>query len=69
MQGSRLQQHPGKHACPDSASASSGWCEAQKGALSTAEMCEALGLSQMKNRRWHVQGAVAIRGELLGLDW
>ena len=34
-------------------------------------MCEALGLSQMKNRRWHVQGAVAIRGEGLyeGLDW
>ena len=44
---------------------------AQKGALSTAEVCEALGLSQMKNRRWHVQGAVAIRGEGLyeGLDW
>lgn len=43
----------------------------QKGALSTAEVCEALGLSQMKNRRWHVQGAVAIRGEGLyeGLDW
>ncbi|CAL5225838.1 g8620 [Coccomyxa viridis] len=42
-----------------------------KGALSTAEVCEALGLSQMKNRRWHVQGAVAIRGEGLyeGLDW
>ena len=44
---------------------------AQKGALSTAEVCEALGLSQMKGRRWHVQGAVAIRGEGLyeGLDW
>ncbi len=43
----------------------------QKGALSTAEVCEALGLSQMKGRRWHVQGAVAIRGEGLyeGLDW
>ena len=43
----------------------------QKGALSTAEVCEALGLSQMKGRKWHVQGAIAIRGEGLyeGLDW
>ena len=43
----------------------------QKGALSTAEVCESLGLSQMKGRRWHVQAAVAIRGEGLyeGLDW
>ncbi|KAK9907541.1 hypothetical protein WJX75_005611 [Coccomyxa subellipsoidea] len=42
-----------------------------KSALSTADVCEALGLSQMKGRRWHVQGAVAIRGEGLyeGLDW
>ena len=47
------------------------WWALQKGALSTAEVCEALGLSQMKGRRWHVQGAVAIRGEGLyeGLDW
>lgn len=39
--------------------------------MSTAEVCEALGLSQLKGRRWHVQGAVAIRGEGLyeGLDW
>lgn len=44
---------------------------AQKGALSTAEVCEALGLAQLKGRKWHVQGAVAIRGEGLyeGLDW
>lgn len=43
----------------------------QKGALSTAEVCEALGLSQLKGRKWHVQRAVAIRGEGLyeGLDW
>lgn len=43
----------------------------QKGALSTAEVCEALGLSQLKGRKWHVQGAIAIRGEGLyeGLDW
>ena len=34
-------------------------------------MCEALGLSQLKGRKWHVQRAVAIRGEGLyeGLDW
>ena len=46
-------------------------CALQKGALSTAEVCEALGLSQMKGRKWHVQGAIAIRGEGLyeGLDW
>ena len=43
----------------------------QKGALSTAEVCDALGLSEMRNRKWHVQGAIAIRGEGLyeGLDW
>ena len=43
----------------------------QKGALSTAEVCEALGMSSLKNRKWHVQGAIAIRGEGLyeGLDW
>ena len=46
-------------------------CMMQKGALSTAEVCEALGLGQLKNRSWHVQGAVSIRGEGLyeGLDW
>ncbi len=44
---------------------------AQKGALSAAEVCEALGMSQLKGRKWHVQSAVAIRGEGLyeGLDW
>ena len=46
------------------------WCM-QKGALTTAEVCEALGLGQLKNRSWHVQGAISIRGEGLyeGLDW
>ena len=36
-----------------------------------AETCEALGLPQMKGRKWHVQGAIATRGEGLyeGLDW
>ena len=43
----------------------------QRGALSPAEVCEALGMSQLKGRKWHVQAAVAIRGEGLyeGLDW
>ena len=43
----------------------------QKDALSTAEICEALGMGELKGRKWHVQGAVAIRGEGLyeGLDW
>mmetsp|Transcript_11157 Transcript_11157/g.19531 ORF Transcript_11157/g.19531 Transcript_11157/m.19531 type:complete len:186 (-) Transcript_11157:717-1274(-) len=42
-----------------------------RGCLSPAEVCEALGLPQLKSRKWHVQGAVAIRGEGLyeGLDW
>jgi Arf/Sar family protein len=41
------------------------------GALSTAEVCQSLGLTQVKNRMWHVQSSVATRGEGLyeGLDW
>lgn len=40
-------------------------------ALTPAETCEAIGLSSMKGRKWHVQGAIATRGEGLyeGLDW
>lgn len=42
-----------------------------KGALSPAEVCQALGLPELKGRKWHVQSAIAIRGEGLyeGLDW
>ena len=43
-----------------------------KGCLTSAEVCQALGLPELpKTRKWHVQGAVAIRGEGLyeGLDW
>mmetsp|Transcript_28470 Transcript_28470/g.52413 ORF Transcript_28470/g.52413 Transcript_28470/m.52413 type:complete len:188 (-) Transcript_28470:644-1207(-) len=42
-----------------------------KGCLSPSEVCTALGLSDLKTRRWHVQGSVAIKGEGLyeGLDW
>ncbi|GAB4818870.1 hypothetical protein N2152v2_005916 [Parachlorella kessleri] len=45
--------------------------EFKRGALNPAEVCEAMGMMQLKNRRWHVQGAVAIKGEGLyeGLDW
>eukprot|EP00894_Picocystis_sp_ML_P003694 jgi/Pico_ML_1/54211/g4617.t1 len=42
-----------------------------KGAMSPSEVCQHLGLPQMRTRRWHVQGTVATRGEGLyeGLDW
>lgn len=43
----------------------------QKGALSTAELCAALGLAELKQRKWHVQGSIAVKGDGLyeGLDW
>lgn len=46
-------------------------CASQKGAMSTSEVCEALGMAGLKGRKWHVQGSIAIRGEGLyeGLDW
>ncbi|KXZ49908.1 hypothetical protein GPECTOR_19g359 [Gonium pectorale] len=42
-----------------------------KGCLTPSEVCEALGLHDMRNRKWHVQSSVATRGEGLyeGLDW
>ncbi|KAG2446047.1 hypothetical protein HXX76_000649 [Chlamydomonas incerta] len=42
-----------------------------KGCLTPAEVCTALGLSDMRTRKWHVQSSVATRGEGLyeGLDW
>lgn len=42
-----------------------------KGAMSPAEVCEAFGLFNLRNRRWHIQGTCAPRGEGLyeGLDW
>lgn len=36
------------------------WC-LQKNALSTAEIVEALGLPELKGRKWHVQGSIATR--------
>jgi len=42
-----------------------------KGCLTPSEVCEALGLRNLKNRKWFVQSAVATRGDGLyeGLDW
>ena len=31
--------------------------------MTTAELCDALGLQELKNRKWHVQGSIAIKGE------
>ena len=40
-------------------------------ALTPAQVAEHLGLLKMRNRKWHCQSAVAIKGEGLyeGLDW
>ena len=40
-------------------------------ALKPSDIVNALGLLEMKTRKWHVQGAVATRGEGLyeGMDW
>eukprot|EP00244_Chara_vulgaris_P005371 TRINITY_DN2123_c1_g1_i2.p1 TRINITY_DN2123_c1_g1~~TRINITY_DN2123_c1_g1_i2.p1 ORF type:complete len:180 (+),score=23.60 TRINITY_DN2123_c1_g1_i2:40-579(+) len=42
-----------------------------KGCLTPAEVCEHLGLHSLRNRRWHIQGTCASKGEGLyeGLDW
>ncbi|KAE8664116.1 ADP-ribosylation factor [Hibiscus syriacus] len=42
-----------------------------KGAMSPMEVCEGLGLFDLKNRKWHIQGTCAHRGDGLyeGLDW
>jgi Arf/Sar family protein len=42
-----------------------------QGCLSPSEVCEGLGLPELRGRKWHVQSAIAIRGEGLyeGLDW
>lgn len=42
-----------------------------KGCLTPAEVCQALGMPQLRGRKWHVQAAVATKGEGLyeGLDW
>lgn len=42
-----------------------------KGALSSAEISEALGLSQLQTHQWHIQSCCALTGDGLeaGMDW
>ncbi|KAF3790752.1 ADP-ribosylation factor [Nymphaea thermarum] len=42
-----------------------------RGAMTPMEVCEGLGLRDLRNRRWHIQGTCAIKGDGLyeGLDW
>ncbi|GAA0141845.1 G-protein [Lithospermum erythrorhizon] len=42
-----------------------------KGAMTPLEVSEGLGLFELKNRKWHIQGTCALRGDGLyeGLDW
>ncbi|KAL7003797.1 hypothetical protein U1Q18_004941 [Sarracenia purpurea var. burkii] len=42
-----------------------------KGAMTPMEVCEGLGLYDLKNRKWHIQGTCALKGDGLyeGLDW
>lgn len=42
-----------------------------RGSLSPQDVCEAMGLPELRGRKWHVQSAIALRGEGLyeGLDW
>lgn len=39
--------------------------------MAPMEVCEGLGLFELKNRKWHIQGTCALRGDGLyeGLDW
>ncbi|CAD5169764.1 uncharacterized protein LOC135672975 isoform X1 [Musa acuminata AAA Group] len=42
-----------------------------RGAMTPMEVCEGLGLYDLRNRVWHIQGTCALRGDGLyeGLDW
>ncbi|THU74554.1 hypothetical protein C4D60_Mb04t34600 [Musa balbisiana] len=42
-----------------------------RGAMTPVEVCEGLGLYDVRNRVWHIQGTCALRGDGLyeGLDW
>ncbi|KAL7230048.1 hypothetical protein ACSBR2_008566 [Camellia fascicularis] len=42
-----------------------------KGAMTPMEVCEGLGLYDLKNKKWHIQGTCALKGDGLyeGLDW
>ncbi|KAL0913529.1 hypothetical protein M5K25_016994 [Dendrobium thyrsiflorum] len=43
----------------------------EKGAMTPMEVCDGLGLYDLKNRIWHIQGTCALKGDGLyeGLDW
>ncbi|KAG0472986.1 hypothetical protein HPP92_014843 [Vanilla planifolia] len=45
--------------------------EFKKGAMTPMEVCEGLGLYDLRNRVWHIQGTCALKGDGLyeGLDW
>ncbi|KAL6581625.1 hypothetical protein OROMI_007548 [Orobanche minor] len=42
-----------------------------KGAMTPREVCDGMGLYDLKNRKWHIQGTCALKGDGLyeGLDW
>ncbi|KAK4436150.1 ADP-ribosylation factor 1 [Sesamum alatum] len=42
-----------------------------RGAMTPTEVCQGLGLYDLRNRKWHIQGSSATRGDGLyeGLDW
>ncbi|OIW08802.1 hypothetical protein TanjilG_16383 [Lupinus angustifolius] len=42
-----------------------------RGAMTPREVCEGLGLFDLKNRKWHIQATCALKGDGLyeGLDW
>ncbi|CAG8708248.1 3527_t:CDS:2, partial [Funneliformis mosseae] len=42
-----------------------------KGALTAAQISEALNLTSLRDRQWHIQACCALTGEGLfeGLDW
>lgn len=43
----------------------------QRGAMSAEEVCRGLGMYELKNRTWHIQGTCALSGDGIydGLDW
>ncbi|KAL8160174.1 hypothetical protein V2J09_001711 [Rumex salicifolius] len=43
----------------------------KRGAMTPMEVCQGLGLFDLKNRKWHIQGTCALKGDGLyeGLDW
>ncbi|XP_058730351.1 uncharacterized protein LOC131623950 [Vicia villosa] len=42
-----------------------------RGAMTAREVCDGLGLFDLKNRKWHIQSTCALKGDGLyeGLDW